>query len=508
MCLSRLFRRRKADNEVKPAAAQPVKEVEPAEEVKEPVVPAVEPASVEVKEPVAVQQKAEPKTAGNNPVEVDENGEPIDLSTITTVRRTRTIIITKKATAAQPKPAPEKKEAGAVVRTENGTVLVKVRYNRSHTAKIIQSDDTLKKYYSEIRNHILRYDVKSRISWRHETFTKGRKTLAKLTLRGKTLSLYLALDPAEYEDEYKVENVSSVAKNASVPLLFKIKSDKKVVSAKELIDIVMEDNELEAGKSPAEDYVTLYPYEKTEPLIKRKLIKLLKMKDSGVGAEEGLIELTEEEYAVLTAEEQAEEVAETVEEVVEEVVEEIVEEPVEEVIEEQPVEETYEEVIEEEAPAEEEAAEEPVEEVAEEEPVEEIVEEEPVEEIVEEEPVEEIIEEEPEVEIVESVTVAEAEEKITDEQVEAFVHVSEKLSDKTKKDIVNIDALGRYFKAGEKVTVEQIRKRVPSVNKKATYIKVLARGILDKPLHVEADDFSPAAIKMIVLTGGTVTRTK
>lgn len=505
MCLSRLFRRRKADNAVEPAVVQPVKEVEPAEEVKEPVAPAVEPASVEVKEPVAVQHKAEPKTTGNNPVEVDENGEPIDLSTITTVRRTRTIVITKKATAAQPKPAPEKKEAGAVVRTENGTVLVKVRYNRSHTAKIIQGDDTLKKYYSEIRNHILRYNVKSRISWRHETFTKGRKTLAKLTLRGKTLCLYLALNPAEYEDEYKVEDVSSVAKNAAIPLLFKIKSEKKVVSAKELIDIVMEDNELEAGKSPAEDYVTLYPYEKTESLIKRKLIKLLKMKDSGVGAEEGLIEMTEEEYAVLTAEEKVEEVAETVEEVVEEVIEEVVEEPVEEVVEEEVIEEVVEE---EETPVEE--VEEIVEEEPVEEPIEEVIEEElEVEEVAEEEPEEEPEEvEEPEVEIVESVTVAEAEEKITDEQVEAFVHISEKFSDKTKKDIVNIDSLGRYFKAGETVTVEQIRKRVPSVNKKATYIKVLARGILDKPLHVEADDFSPAAIKMIVLTGGTVTRTK
>ena len=49
---------------------------------------------------------------------------------------------------------------------------------------------------------------------------------------------------------------------------------------------------------------------------------------------------------------------------------------------------------------------------------------------------------------------------------------------------------------------------MPSVNNKATYIKVLARGSLDKPLDVEADDFSPAAIKMIVLTGGTVSRKK
>ena len=52
------------------------------------------------------------------------------------------------------------------------------------------------------------------------------------------------------------------------------------------------------------------------------------------------------------------------------------------------------------------------------------------------------------------------------------------------------------------------KKRIPSTGKKVTYVKVLARGTLDKALIVEADDFSPAAIKMIVLTGGEVIRTK
>ena len=103
--------------------------------------------------------------------------------------------------------------------------------------------------------------------------------------------------------------------------------------------------------------------------------------------------------------------------------------------------------------------------------------------------------------------VAEAEEKITDSRAEAFVKESGRVSDKTKKSIVNIDTLGKYFNPGEQVTVEEIRKRVPSVNAKTTYIKVLARGTLDKALNVEADDFSPAAVKMIVLTGGTVART-
>ncbi|MDE6442124.1 MAG: uL15 family ribosomal protein [Clostridia bacterium] len=105
-----------------------------------------------------------------------------------------------------------------------------------------------------------------------------------------------------------------------------------------------------------------------------------------------------------------------------------------------------------------------------------------------------------------SIDVAEADEIISDEYVEAFVRQSEKYSDKTKKAVVNIDTLGKYFNAGERVTVEEIKKRVPEIGGKVTYIKVLARGKLDKALTVEADDFSPQAIKMIVLTGGSVER--
>ena len=46
------------------------------------------------------------------------------------------------------------------------------------------------------------------------------------------------------------------------------------------------------------------------------------------------------------------------------------------------------------------------------------------------------------------------------------------------------------------------------MNKRVTYIKVLARGKLDKALTVEADDFSPQAVKMIVLTGGSAVKHK
>ena len=40
----------------------------------------------------------------------------------------------------------------------------------------------------------------------------------------------------------------------------------------------------------------------------------------------------------------------------------------------------------------------------------------------------------------------------------------------------------------------------------AKYVKVLARGIIDKPINIIANSFSLSAVKMIALTGGSARR--
>lgn len=94
-----------------------------------------------------------------------------------------------------------------------------------------------------------------------------------------------------------------------------------------------------------------------------------------------------------------------------------------------------------------------------------------------------------------------------DEVAEQLIEESDRKSDRTKSGIVNIDTLSEYFTDGEKVTLEEMKSRIPVIPKKTTYIKVLARGKLDKALEVEADEFSLDAVKMIALMGGKVIRT-
>ena len=70
-----------------------------------------------------------------------------------------------------------------------------------------------------------------------------------------------------------------------------------------------------------------------------------------------------------------------------------------------------------------------------------------------------------------------------------------------KKCIVNIDTLSALFSAGDTVDISALKQR-GLVPQKGSAVKVLARGILNKPLTVIADDYSADAIKMILLTGG------
>ncbi len=95
-----------------------------------------------------------------------------------------------------------------------------------------------------------------------------------------------------------------------------------------------------------------------------------------------------------------------------------------------------------------------------------------------------------------------------DEIAVALIEEAAELSDKTKFDIVNIDTLSKNFADGETVTIEEIKKRVSGFSKKATAVKVLARGRLDKKLYVIADSYSIEAAKMILLTGGNAVKKK
>ena len=150
-----------------------------------------------------------------------------------------------------------------------------MKYNRSFIARIIQGTDDQKQYYGRIKHALLGYKkVNSNIAWGAERFHKGRETIARLKIRGKTLILYLALDPAEFP--YSVYHHKDVSDNKSLhgtPLSVKVMSPLGVKKAIRLIDAMLEKRDGIKRPIPERDYTEMYPYETIEELIADGLVQ-------------------------------------------------------------------------------------------------------------------------------------------------------------------------------------------------------------------------------------------
>ncbi len=109
----------------------------------------------------------------------------------------------------------------------------------------------------------------------------------------------------------------------------------------------------------------------------------------------------------------------------------------------------------------------------------------------------------PDVEVALSVDRDHADSLITDSLAKDLVRKDDVriYTEGNKKRIINVDTLSENFLSGECVDVNRL-KEMSLVPYDTAYIKVLARGMIDKPLKVYANDFSLSAVKMIALTGG------
>ena len=213
-----------------------------------------------------------------------------------------------------------------------GEVQLVTRYRRSYLSRLAQSQGSIQDYYNAIKNLLLSYKgVKNRISWNFESFNVGRTPLAKFNAKTRTLYVYIGLSPEELADsKYNFTDMSAKKKYAAVPVLLKVKGERKFKHALELLTILCEEKlQLPKKKTFQEvDYRT--PFKTTEELVNEGIIKMMvaAIPVAAPEAEEVVVEEAPVEEAI------TEEVA--TEEVVEEAV--AAEEPVEEAVAEEAVE--------------------------------------------------------------------------------------------------------------------------------------------------------------------------
>lgn len=125
--------------------------------------------------------------------------------------------------------------------TEENAELLKERYKTVPLEKRFErAPESVRNYYSELKNELLSYEnVKSRMSKKFDTFSIGRFTVAKLTVKNDVVKMYLALANDTIDTKYYTEDVSNSEIYDQTPTLHNVKSKRGLKYGIELINDIM-----------------------------------------------------------------------------------------------------------------------------------------------------------------------------------------------------------------------------------------------------------------------------
>ena len=181
--------------------------------------------------------------------------------------------IAPEAVKPEPKPVAPKPAPVVVPVVEDESKMV--RYKRSFVAKIIGSEEEVKEYYSDLKNAILCYGkVRSQINWTNDRFFIGNDSIIKIAMRGRTLCVYLALNPDEFpETVYHQKFAGDTKMYELTPMMVKVKSAAAVKKVIRLIDLLMERNGAVKEDRERVDYAAQYFFRTDEELLAEGLIK-------------------------------------------------------------------------------------------------------------------------------------------------------------------------------------------------------------------------------------------
>jgi hypothetical protein len=285
---------------------EPVEEA-PAEEITEEIVEEVAEEFAFVKENVATEEPVEEtveeiveevpteETAEETPAEeiVEEVAEEI-VEEVIEAPVEETVIEETPVEELAEEPAAETAESELAVSEaahyeEVGNELVDaetglvIRLKRSFTAKMRQSEEKIKEYYSDLKNELTSYKkINSNVSWHGDRFNYGRDTVAKINICGKTLCFYIDLDPNDPEFKqtvYHQKDVSAQKAYESTPFMVKVKSDAAAKKALRLVGYLAEKLGTEKDETfEAVDYAGEFAYASTKQLFDEGFIKATKEK--------------------------------------------------------------------------------------------------------------------------------------------------------------------------------------------------------------------------------------
>ena len=192
---------------------------------------AEEPAKEEVKEeqPEVIEPYEEPKEeVKEEPKEEKKEEKPVSFSKEEIVKEGEVV-------------DEDEYEIVEVVDEEGHKVKIKRRRKASFETRLRGSEYDIRHKYYDLRDYIKWYGLSNRISIPGDSFSYKRKKMAFITIIGKRIKFYIALDPAKYEDSPIPVERATAKKYADTPCVLRIKSDLSYRRAKKLVDEAMKE---------------------------------------------------------------------------------------------------------------------------------------------------------------------------------------------------------------------------------------------------------------------------
>lgn len=129
----------------------------------------------------------------------------------------------------------------------------RIKPKMSFEMRLRVADEDIKRFYSDIKNELLSYGIHDRISRHRENFNQGRINICRMVINGKTLKIYLAVDPESIDKRYFHHTDVGHRKGlVELPTMINVRSKVAARKVKELITLMMES--LVISKKPYEEH--------------------------------------------------------------------------------------------------------------------------------------------------------------------------------------------------------------------------------------------------------------
>lgn len=122
--------------------------------------------------------------------------------------------------------------------------------------KLKMAMDRVKKYYSNLRNYMSKFDkVTFRSNNSGDVYLLKNKTILKVTVFSRALKVYLGLNPKDVDPKYNTKNVKDKKKYEHIPVMIRVSSDRSYKYLIELVDQLADRMKLSTkGKLKEKDY--------------------------------------------------------------------------------------------------------------------------------------------------------------------------------------------------------------------------------------------------------------